>query len=558
VVVVRPLRESSALSRVVASLGLFLYFQELVRLRFPTAGAAVTQRLPVLPETPVHLLGTHVSANRLWLALIAIVAAAGLWWLFHHTRFGLVTRAASESDKGALLLGLRADRAGALSWVLATVLGGLAVILIEPIAGLDVTTTSLLVVPALAAALAGGLSSFGVTVAAGLGIGMLQSVILGYAVQPDVTWIPRWLPTTGLQQLVPVAIVLVVLAWRGDVIPSRGALAERHPPTSPPVRHPVAVLAAIAISGTVLAATLGAGGRGGLVVSMVAAILSLSVVVITGLVGQISLVQLALAGISGFTVVHLARGGVPFPLDLFAGAAVAAGLGVVVGSVSSRLRGMTFAVATLTVAVALEQLVMASPSFSGGAAGSSAPRPHLFGLDLGSSAAGDADVRPAFVLTVLVALLAATALVMNLRRRPTGLRWLAIRANPRAAAAAGIDVGRSRLAAFAVSAFLAGLSGGLTAYSTSTLSPASFMVIGSLVVVALTYLAGVSSVTGALIAGLITQAGLLTALTANGSDGSDSIYAISGIALVAAAIYAPDGLTGTTRRLVSAVREGRA
>ena len=73
--------------------------------------------------------------------------------------------------------------------------------LIEPIAGLDPTTTSLLVVPALAAALIGGLSSFVVTVAAGIGIGIVQSMILGYVVQPSVTWIPDWLPAAGLQQV---------------------------------------------------------------------------------------------------------------------------------------------------------------------------------------------------------------------------------------------------------------------------------------------------------------------------------------------------------------------
>ena len=75
--VFRPLRSSTPLARVVASLGLFLYFQEVVRLRFPTAGAAVIQRFPVLPETRVELLGTAVSANRLWLVVLAGGRGAG-------------------------------------------------------------------------------------------------------------------------------------------------------------------------------------------------------------------------------------------------------------------------------------------------------------------------------------------------------------------------------------------------------------------------------------------------------------------------------------------------
>ena len=556
--VFRPLRSSTPLARVVASLGLFLYFQEVVRIRFPTAGAAVIQRFPVLPETRVELLGTAVSANRLWLVVLAVGGALVLAAVFRWTRFGLVTRAAAASDKGALLMGLRGDRAGAVNWMVATVLAGFAVVLIEPIAGLDPTTTSLLVVPALAAALIGGLSSFVVTVAAGIGIGIVQSMILGYVVQPSVTWIPDWLPAAGLQQVVPVVVILAALALRGDVLPGRSAVPERRPSPVPTPRRPIVGPALLASGGLVLAFTLDAAGRRGLVVSMTFAVLALSVIVICGYAGQISLAQLALAGIAGFAVVHFGTAGIPFPVDLLLASALAAGIGTIIGLSASRLRGMTFAVATLAIAVSLEQLVLASPSFSGGAAGRRAPRPTLFGLDLGSAARGADDVRPAFVVTVLVVLVLSVVAVINLRRSHTGLRWLAIRANPRAAAAAGVDVTRSRLVAFACSAALAGLSGGLTAYSTSALSPASFMVIGSLVVVALAYLGGISSVIGAIVAGLIAQAGLLTAVTgASGTTGGDQIYAWSGIALVLAALFAPEGVVGLCRRLLPPRLDGR-
>lgn len=554
VLVYRPLREASPLARVVASLGLFLYFQELIRLRFTVGGAAVTSRMPVLPEGRVRILGTFVGTNRLILAAFAIVVAAVLAAVFRYTRFGLVTRAAAESDKGALLIGLRPDRAGALNWVIATVIGGLAVIMIEPIAGLDPSTTSLLVVPALAAALIGGLNAFGLTVGAGLAIGMLQSMILGYVVRPDVTWIPDWLPATGLQQAVPVVLVLAALAWRGDVLPGRAAIAERRIAPAPAASRPGLLVAGLIIVGVVATLTLQTSGRQALVVSMIAAVLSLSIVVITGFVGQISLVQLVLAGIAGFTLIHLADGGVPFPVDVIGATAVAALVGVVVGLSSSRLRGTTFAVATLAIAVALEQLVLASPAFSGGAVGMSSPRPRLFGWDLGSAAVGADDVRRPFVVMVLVFLVLAVVAVLNLRRSPTGLRWLAIRANPAAAAAAGIDVTRAKLAAFAISAALAGLSGALTAYSTSTLSPASFMVIGSLVALALVFLAGVSSVLGALVAGLITQAGLLTALTGGSGSGTpDAMFALTGVTLVVVAIFLPEGLVGLGTRVRSAV-----
>lgn len=554
----RPLRRSPVLARVVASLGLLLYIQELVRLRFPVAGAGVNSRRPVLPEDPVRLLGTAVSENRLLLVALVVVATAGLTALYRLTRFGLATRAAAGNEKGALLLGISPDRLGALNWAMASVLAGLAVILIEPIAGLDPTTTTLLVVPALAAALLGRLSSFVIAAAAGIGIGVLQSLILGYAVQPSVTWIPSWLPTTGIQQTVPVALIIGALVWGGASLPDRSAILGRRLPVSPTPRHVTAwtiVLSAATVVGLV---TVSAGYRQAMIVSMVFALLALSVVVVTGYVGQISLAQLAFAGVSGFTVIRLDEHGVPFVLAALLAAGVAMALGVLVGLPATRVRGMSLAITTLALAVAVEQLVLASPPFSGGPAGSSAPRPGLFGLDLGVSARGSDNFRPTFGIMVLVVLAVCCVAVANLRRNGTGLRWLAVRANERAAAAAGIDVGRTKLGAFATSSFLAGLAGVLMAESTATLSPTSFMVIGALVVLALTYLGGVASIGGALVAGLLAQAGLVTTLSADlsGGDVGRYVFATSGVALILTAIFAPDGLTGLAHRALERVAPG--
>jgi ABC-type branched-subunit amino acid transport system permease subunit len=198
----------------------------------------------------------------------------------------------------------------------------------------------------------------------------------------------------------------------------------------------------------------------------------------------------------------------------------------------------------------MEALVLASPPFSGGASGSKAPPPSLFGLDLRISARGADNFRPAYGFTVLVVVALCAVGVANLRRNRTGLRWLAVRANERAAAAIGIDVTAAKLGAFGVSSFLAGMSGVLMAFSVSTLSPTSFLVIGALVALALTYLAGVSSISGALLAGLLAQAGLLTTVMDARTDGEAGEYAfaISGIALILTTIVAPEGLTGLWRR----------
>jgi branched-subunit amino acid ABC-type transport system permease component len=547
--VFRPLRTAPPLARVVASLGLLLYIQEVVRLRFPVSGASVVRHRPVLPDDPIDLLGTTVTLNRLLLAGLAIGATAILAAVFRWTRFGLATRAAAGNEKGALLLGISPDRLGVVSWMAASVLGGLAVILIEPIAGISPTTTTLLVIPALAAALLGRLESFVIATASGLAIGMAQSLILGWSVRPDTNWIPEWLPTTGLQQAVPVIVIIIVLALRGDALPDRSAITGRRLPPSPEPRHVTAWTVVLVSCASVALLVADATYRQALIISLIFALLTLSVVVVTGFTGQISLAQLAFAGTAGFAAIKLAEQRVPFPLALVLAAGLATALGVAVAYPATRVRGMSLGIATLAIAVAIEELLLASPSFSGGPAGSSAPRPFLFGWDVGVSATGADNFRAEFGFVCLGVLTLATLGVANLRRNRTGLRWLAVRANERAAAAAGIDVTRAKLGAFAVSSFLAGLCGVLMAFSTTTLSRTSFMVIGALVAVALTYLAGVSSIGGALLAGALAQAGIITTLTSSrtGTDADTYVFAISGIALIVTAIFAPEGLTGLVR-----------
>jgi ABC-type branched-subunit amino acid transport system permease subunit len=281
--------------------------------------------------------------------------------------------------------------------------------------------------------------------------------------------------------------------------------------------------------------------------------------VITGYVGQISLAQMAFAGVAGFTAIEVADNGLPFPLAVLVAVATATLVGVLVGIPALRVRGMSLAVATMALAVAIEQLVLGSSSLSGGVGGRSAPRPYLFGIDVGISATGSDNFRPIFGFVCLAVLTLASLAVINLRRNRTGLRWLAVRANERAAAAAGIDVARSKLGAFALSSALAGLAGSFMAYGTSTLSTTSFLVIGALVAVAMTYLAGISSISGAILAGLLAQAGLLTTVSNSwsGGESSDYVYVLSGLLLVVVALTVPEGITGLVQRNIGRIGRRR-
>jgi ABC-type branched-subunit amino acid transport system permease subunit len=552
-VVFRPLRHAPPLARVVASLGVFLYLTSVMQLRLDVigSGAASLQLKSVLPNGVVHVGDAVVPSASFILAALAVGVTIALTLVFKFTRFGLATRAASENETGALLTGISPDRLGFANWIVATVLAGIAVIMFAGVASrLDPIETSLLVVPALAAALLGGLNSFALTTLAALVIATLQSILATFQVRS--TWLPDWLPNGGLRAALPVVLIVVAITWRGARLPTRETLVDRRLPAAPLPRHPVVATSLLVAVIAVALLTLDEQWRLAIVVSIIAAIVGLSSVVLTGYVGQISLAQYAFAGLAAFTTAKLAIEGVAFPWAPLLAIAVTVVVGVLVGLPALRVRGMTLAVATLAAAVAIEALVFNSPSLVGL---TDVPRPRLFGIDFGFLATGRDNFRAAFGLLALAALAACGLAVANLRRSPTGLRWLAVRSNERAAAAAGIDVSATKLGAFAISSALAGVGGALLAYELPALSPQQFMVVGALAVLALCYLGGIATISGALIAGVLASGGVLTQLQGGATgDASSYQFAVSGIALIVVVILYPDGLANAARRGVLRLR----
>lgn len=536
--VFRPLRHSPGLARVVASVGLFLYFWAVIGLEWQTTPAV----RPVLPRSNVLLLGRLVGQDRLLLGAIVVLVALTLWATSRFTRFGVVTTAAAENEKGALLAGLNPERIAAVNWMIATALAGLAMIFSAQIVALDPLNNALLIVPALAAALLGGFKSFPVTAAAAIGIGMAQSWLLN--LQSDVAW----LPDVGLQQGLPFLVILVVMALRGESLPTRGHLHEGRHPAAPEPRAVWPVTIALMSGGLAMLFSSGSDWRSALITSMIFAVMALSVVVVTGLVGQISLAPYAFAGFAAFSMVRLSDAGLPFPVAPLTAVLLTGALGVLVGLPAVKVRGLNLAIVTLGAAVAIQELLFKWDWFVGSVASTHVPQPEIGPVDLTISAPGDAYPRIAFGVMVLAVLAGCALLVANLRRSSTGLSWLAVRANEQAAAAAGVDVRAAKLSGFALSAMLAGTGGCLLAYQRLTLSAESFGVFSSLSLVALTYLAGIAAMSGSLTAGVLAPVGLL-AIATGGDVGNPSEYqfAVSGLLLVVMAVLYPDGITGFVR-----------
>jgi branched-chain amino acid transport system permease protein len=542
--VFRWLRLAPPLARIVASLGLMTYLIGIMDLRFQS-GAVAFQIEGPLPTDVVEFLGIRSPVDRYLLAGFVVVAALVVSALSRFTTFGLATRATAENETGAVLLGISADRVGILNWVLAAVLAGTTMILAAPVTRLDPATTSLLIVPALGAALLGRFDEIWVTVAAGLGIGMVQSELLNVQTEWD------WLPDVGLQQGAPFLLVLIALVLRGDRTPGRGDLTPRvRLPAAPEPRHTITVTAVVLGAAAVALFGLDGQWRLGIILTAIAAVLTLSVIVLTGFVGQVSLATFALAGTAAFATVRASDDlGLGFPWAPLVGVAVATAIGTLAGLPAIRVRGMTLAIASLAAAVAIEELVFKWDWFTGGIAGSRVTPAQLFGIDLDINAPGDAFPREAFGLFVLAVLFLAMVLVVNLRRSATGRQWLAVRANERAAEAVGISAPRAKLSANGVASLLAGVGGVLTAYQSTIVSSSSFGALDSLVVVAIGYLAGIAAPAAALAAGVLTEGGLLTvAMDQVSDDASRYQFAVNGLVLIVAAIRFPAGLVGTIGR----------
>jgi ABC-type branched-subunit amino acid transport system ATPase component/ABC-type branched-subunit amino acid transport system permease subunit len=547
-VVFRPLRSFSPVAKAVASIGVMLVIQALLAARVGTQAMSTPA---ILPKDFWEFADLRIPVDRVWFALIIIAVGVLLTVWFRFTRFGLATRAAAESEKGALISGLSPERIALANWAISSAVAGLAGILIAPIVPLIPISYTLFIVPALAAALVGNFTALGPAIAAALVIGMVQSEI------QFLQGVFPALPQFGLVQLVPLLLILVFLVFRGRPLPSRGAIIQQTLGRAPRPRGLLVPLLASAAVGVVALGVTGAGIRAAVITSMIMAIIAISTVVVTGYTGQVSLAQLTLAGVGAFTLNRFAEVlGIPFPIAPILAALAATVIGVIVGLPALRIRGLPVAVVTLALAVALEAFWFRNNDLNGGIQGAPIGPPTIFSLDLGVGS-GDAYPRLAFGIFCLIVLLAVGVGVAVLRRSRLGAAMLAVRANERSAAAAGIDVPRTKIVAFAIGAFIAGLGGALLGYAQTLASPDTFTAIGGLGLFATVYIAGATSLAGGVAAGIIAPGGILFILLDQAFELGVWYEVIAGIGLVLTVIKNPEGIVGPMHELVDRLRARR-
>jgi branched-chain amino acid transport system permease protein len=511
VVVVRPQRTGTPLAKLIATLGALLACQAGIVLAF---GPAARPQPTILPTENVMIGGAPVPVYNFAVGGILLVITLGLIAVYRWTVFGTATRAAAENEAHAMLAGLSPDRLSLVNTVLMSVLMGVVGLLGASVIEVDSTTLPLLIVPGLAAAIFGRFTSFGTTFVAGILIGMGESLLLYASIQ---SWFPNQglpgIPIPGGQELLSFLILVVAMFVRGGKITARGDVVERRLPRAPVPRHPVRSTLMYGAIAAVALPVLPAAFRAALTSSLIWAVLLLSLVIITGYLGQVSVVQLALGGVAGYAVSDFAsNAGIGFPWAPIMGVLGATLLGFLCGIPALRIRGVSLAVVTLAAAVAIEAFWFGNSSFGGGA-GKNVPPPSVFGFSFGPNASlpglDGALPSPMFGWFVLIVLCAVALGVCNLRRSALGQDMLAVRANERAAAAAGVNVRWTKLLGFALSAGVAGLGGVLLAYQTGWITPDSYDTFISLALIAFAYIAGITTVAGAVLGGLIFTSGLV-------------------------------------------------
>ncbi len=567
----RPLRNAAPLGKVVASVGLMLYLQGVALLNF---GTSFPQPKAIIGDGSIDNflgLGKPFPVITLYAIGAAIIMGAGLWLVYQYTRFGLATRAAAGNEKGAILLGYSPQFLAAVNWVTASVLATLTAIIVGPLQG-TITPGGLtaLIVPALAAALVGSLRSIPIAIAAGLGLGSINTLLrikqpAWFGIDAPAGSVLKYIEN-GVVDAVPLLVIVAVLFFRGRSLPTRGSVEERRLPLSPQPRRIWQHALVWTTIVTVLAFMFeNSGSRtifaGALQQALVFGVISLSMVVLTGYIGQISLAQMSLAGVASFFMSRMVANGeetipgfgavsgpdLPWWIAAILGVAVAIIVGLLLALPALRIRGVQLAVVTIAAAIAVQTLYLENEELTGLRAGVPAGTkvPTIFGQDVGARSVRVQNDNPWFVLFAALVLSVVAFGVANLRNTGTGRRFLAVRANERAASAAGISVSRSKLLAFGISSAIAGIGGVMLSFKQVDVSSANFLYFASLSVLAFAYLGGITSINGGIFAGLLT-AGSLFAVGGNYFMGDTNIERyvtlLGGLGMMVTAIVHPEGV----------------
>jgi branched-chain amino acid transport system permease protein len=510
----RGLTNATPTVRLVSTVGLWVAIPALVRILFPVARNEIfnPEGLVANPadERFFKVFGYYVNENQFVVILSAVIIAVVASLVLRYTSIGLATRMTVDHPRNARIAGVSTEVVTAGSWMVGVMLAGFAGVLLSPILGLQEFQFTLLLVGSFTAVVIGRMTSLPLAFAGAMGVGLLQQIWI--KIQPESGFF-----SSGVGASIPFIVMLAFLI--GYSFSSKGLRREEFEidrrsaggahgdaPPIPPGRGwrraigpliTAVVLVALPLvfnDVTILGVTFDQFWIGVFAQGLALAVIYLSYTMVTGEGGLISLCQITLAGIGAFAAARLAaEAGWPMWLAILAGALFAVPFGLLVALPSLRIGDLYLALLTLGFALLIEQFIWTRDEYDNFGTGIHMDRP--FGLAITDRVQMYAVVAVVFAVIALM--------IVNLKRATSGLVFAAIRSSEPASATSGISIVRAKLVLFAVSAFVAGLGGGLYASVVGSATPKTFNAVVGIVWLAIVVTWGVRSVIGALLAGMI-------------------------------------------------------
>ena len=478
----RSLSTTDAATAVVATVGLLLAVQGLIQWRY---GTAARQLAPFLSGTAVHLGGVAVTRQQAATVLVGAAATAAVLAFLRFSRLGVQMRAVVGNPDLLALAGTDPAPVRSAAWIIGSGFAALSGVLIAPFLGLDAGLLTLLVVQAFGAVAIGRFRSLPLTYAGGVALGVAANILIKqFADRPALAGLPSSLPF--------IVLVVALVLW-----PPRAVGRVNAAPVDPErvVRRFAVRSRWLAVAAGVVAIVALPHLVGPKLPSYTAAaalvVMFVSLALLVRGSGQISLCHAAFGAVGATAFSHFASSsglGLPWALALVLAGAAAVPIGALVAIPAIRLSGVYLALATFGFAILMERVAYPTGVMFGATGSRHAPRPALAG--------GDTAL---FYVTVAVAV-AGCLLVVAVSRTRLGRLLRGLAESPTALTTNGLSTNVTRLAAFAASAFLAGVAGALLAAAAGNVNGRSFASFNSLLYLVVLAVAGRRLVRSAVIA----------------------------------------------------------
>ncbi|MGO8873092.1 MAG: ABC transporter permease subunit [Acidimicrobiales bacterium] len=498
----RKIPNTNTTAKLVTGITLFVGIPSVLSVIFGNANQYNPPSILFSPGTVYfRVAGTPINGIYLTTVLTTVIVLAALVALMRLTNLGLQMRGAVESRRLIELDGVNAGRVVAVAWAISGLMAGLAGVLLAPIYGqLQFSDYAALMVAAFAAAAWAVLRSMPIAALVGILMGVVSTVLAGYLPVSSV-WSSATL--TSLPFIVLMAALLIVPGLR-SLDRTKDPLSSVDPPTppttatlrAPQIDRVIRVLWYVLLGAFIVSMLtwIPTSWENVFNAGLVFATIFLSITLITGMGGQLSLAQATLAGVGAFTAAQLANHlGLSLLVGGLVGAVAAAVVAVVLAFASVRLRGLGLALMTIAAALFFDNTVF--PQLTSGNGQGLDVKPQWVGLGIFNP-----NGHAFFVLAMLV-LLVCIAGVLLVRKGTTGRFLGAMRGSETAAAGLGINLTWQHVLVFAMSGVVAGLGGTLMSIQQQQVNPALFNYQISLVFVVVVVTTGVSTVEGAINAG---------------------------------------------------------